>query len=544
MKKALLFLMLLFSSATYSQVIELQELSNGELIQSQPLYNKTQDDIYGYFFIFKKDRLDKKEFLYEYALLDKNLNKVLSGDFTEKLGDYGKIIEVHGIYRDGYISFKIDEKLGRLAAPVRTRYRLLDIKENSLSDGFVLSKDLEKIYNEELKSARESTVFTLWPNSFGYHLITPLESNVESGMFSMVAKNGDIEARKRGVFYFDEKLNPVWSFDYNKNGTRKQYEEVTFLNNKNHSDVLVGRRLYNGTKNEKLREKGELFNTFLFFNKETGKLISELSPSGNKKADGIEAKDVSSINIYLNSNEKVTFLNRIMSGKNKKFVLDEEKIIGFSKSEYDIVTGKELNRHFFTWDKLSEHLPINEYGYIVEKGEPNSYLYFHDALLKSNGNFIFITEQYKTLTGSIFINGSQGVKVSDMILFEVDKNMNLVQYKRISKQAKNTRIGIKMQGTDADKFGYFDYAGYQELGEDDYVFFYFNKQRPEDEGKKQWVLGIVSYVDGIYKEQKLPLKSKEGSELSVASAKNGYILIIEKFKDRSKGTEMRLEKIN
>ncbi len=53
MKKALLFLMLLFSSATYSQVIELQELSNGELIQSQPLYNKTQDDIYGYFFIFK-----------------------------------------------------------------------------------------------------------------------------------------------------------------------------------------------------------------------------------------------------------------------------------------------------------------------------------------------------------------------------------------------------------------------------------------------------------------------------------------------------------
>jgi hypothetical protein len=173
-----------------------------------------------------------------------------------------------------------------------------------------------------------------------------------------------------------------------------------------------------------------------------------------------------------------------MSSKVKKFTLDEEKIIGFSRSEYDIATGKELSRHFFTWDKLSEHLNINEHGYIKEKGEPNSYLYLHDVILKSDGNLIFITEQYKTLTGTMLVGGSQGVKISDMILFEVDKNMALVKFQKIEKEITNYRVGIKMDGTTANQYGAFDYAGYQDLGNDDFLIYYYNKQRPENGGKK------------------------------------------------------------
>lgn len=545
MKNTLLFLLLLFSAAMHSQIIELQKLSNGELVQGQPLFNKTQDDIYGYLFIFKKDKLDKKEFLYEYTLLDKNLNKVLSGEFTEILGNYGKSIDVNGIYREGFISFKIDEMYSEYAAKIRSRYRVLDIKTNSLSDAFVLDENLDKVYNEEPKSARKSTVFTFWPNSFGYSLTTPVENNIDRGLFAMTPNTMlEAGARERGIYYFNEQLDPVWSLDYNEDATKKKYEEISFLNNKNHSDVLVGRRYFNGSKNENLREKGELFNTFLFLNKDSGELINEFSPYGLKQSNRIEAKDISTINVYMNSNERVVFLNRIMNTKSKKFVFDEEKIIGFSKSEYEISTGKEISRNFFTWDKLSKHLSIDEYGYIKEKGEPNSYLYFHDAILKSNGNIIFVTEQYRTLSGTIMVAGSQGVKINDMILFEVDKNMDLVQYKRVSKDSKNIRNGVKMQGTSADYFGAFDYSGYQDLGDDNYIFFYFNKQRPGEGGRKQRVLGIISSLDGVLKEQKLPLKSNDGSELSIAAAKKGYILIMEKFRDKKKGVEMRLEKVN
>ncbi|MBW3520409.1 DUF6770 family protein [Flavobacterium sp. NKUCC04_CG] len=542
MKKTLSLLILLLSSAIYSQVVELQKLSTGELIESQPLFNKEEDDIYGYFFIFKKDKIAKKEFLYEYVLLDKNLNKVLSGDFTEKLGAYGKLIDVSCIYRDGYISFKIDERFVSIGAIVRTKYRLLDIRENSLSDSFVLTESLEKDYTEESKSIKKSTVFTFRPNSFGYHLNTPLENNGDSGLHNINQMGyATAPSRAKGIQFFNAQLNPLWSYSYNASGEKKQYEAVSFLNNTNHSDVLIGRRYFHGSKNEDLLKKGQLFNSFLFFDKETGKLISEIAPYGLKKAAGIQAKDISTIDVYLNSNEKVSFLDRIMSEDTKTFLLDEKKIIGFSKSEYEIATGKELNRNFFKWTQLAPHLSINEHGYINEKGEPNSYLFLHDARLKSNGNLVFVTEQYKTLSGNAFMNGMEGVKIFDMILFEVDKNMNLLQYKRIDKGTKSVRNGVKMQGTIANYFSVFDYSGYQDLGDDNFLFFYFNKQKPESGGKKQWVLGIVSNIDGSFTEQKINLKSKDGSELSIQPAKKGYIMIVENI---GKTSEIRLEKIN
>jgi hypothetical protein len=40
------------------------------------------------------------------------------------------------------------------------------------------------------------------------------------------------------------------------------------------------------------------------------------------------------------------------------------------------------------------------------------------------------------------------------------------------------------------------------------------------------------------------LKSKDGSELVIVPAKKGYIMIVEKFKDNTKGLEIRLEKVN
>lgn len=546
MKKTLLFVALFFGLIMQGQVVELQKLSTGELVQSQPLYNKAQDDIYGYFFIFKRDRLDKKEFLYEYTLLDKNLNTVLSGNFIEKLGDYGKFIEVHGIYREGYITFKIDEKFMQWGAKIRTKYRVLDIGQNTISEGFVLSKELEKRYHEKPKTVKESTVFTLYPNSFGYHLITPVETNLESGMYSLVPKEGDYESRRRGIVFFDAQLNPKWSYKFNqKDSSRKQYEEVFFSNSRHaQTNILVGRRLFNGSKNEKLREKGALFNTFLFFHKDTGQLLNEFTPFGLQTAGDAQAKEVSVITTFINPDETVTFLNRIMSPTVKKFTLDEEKIIGFSKADYDINTGKELSRHFFTWDQLTAHLNINKNGYITEKGEPNSYLYLHEAILKSDGNILFITEQYKTLTGNMFIGGSQGVKIADMILFEVDKHMNLVNFTKVSKEATNHRIGVKMEGVAADAYGMFDYSGYQDLGNDDYIFYYYNKQKPENGGKKQNVLGIVSYKNGQFSEQKLPLQSRDGSELAIAPAKKGYIMIVENYKNKNQGVEIRLERVN
>lgn len=65
-----------------------------------------------------------------------------------------------------------------------------------------------------------------------------------------------------------------------------------------------------------------------------------------------------------------------------------------------------------------------------------------------------------------------------------------------------------------------------------------------NEGIIQWILGIVSCINGKITEQKIPLKSEDGSDMSITPAKKGYIMVYETFKDKDSNPELRLEKIN
>ncbi|MGM5629861.1 hypothetical protein O2K51_03080 [Apibacter raozihei] len=550
MKKVILIVILtLFYNIINAQLLELNKLSKGELIQELYLRDNNKDDLFGYLYIFKIDQLDKKEYLYDYILLDKNLNKVSAGNFTEKLGNFSKKIFVNAIHRNGLISFNINE-IATGGATVRNRYRLLNIKDNKLSDAFYLSKDLTKEYNQETKNVRESITFYYEPNSFGYHLYSPLETNQEKKLLKLSSKTIEERLELANVNvnrlnFANENLDFQWSYEFNKSANENQYEKIYLSNNPNLTNTIIGEKYFKGKNNETKLKNGQLFNSFLIFNKDSGQLISEITPYGQHTVNGIEAKEITNINVFIDS-EKITFLNRIMSNKVKSFNLDEKKIIGFSKSQYSISTGNEINRIFFTWDQLAEYLTINEFGYIQEKDNPNCYLYLHDVILNSNGNLIFITEQYKTLAGdSIGFAIPGGVKIGDMIIFELDKNMKLTYYKRIEKELQTIRNGVKMQGILADYLNAFDYTGYQNAGNNKYYFFYYNRQIPENGGKKQWFLGIVTYDNGKFTESKIQLKtSRDDSKLNVIPAKNGYVLVTEIFKDKNKSTEIRLEKIN
>jgi hypothetical protein len=227
----------------------------------------------------------------------------------------------------------------------------------------------------------------------------------------------------------------------------------------------------------------------------------------------------------------------------KDVFLDEEKITGFARSEYSLTDGKLQKQDFFQWKQLDKYLDINEYGFVKESDDPNCYLYLHSVALKENGNMLFVFEEYKPIkTGKL--SGLSGVRVNDMMIVELDTEMKVVNFKKIEKQKKSIRNGLDMNGTATDRYGYFDYSGYQDLGNDNFLFFYYNKQKPEDGGRKQWVLGIVSYTDGKFTEQKLTLKSEDGSDMLIISAKKGYVMVYETFKDKKKSAEVRLEKIN
>ena len=66
-----------------SQVMKLNSFIKGKLIHFSPI-NNSNSDIYGYFYLYDMGKADKKTYDYEYALLDKNLNLVCTGQFQEK----------------------------------------------------------------------------------------------------------------------------------------------------------------------------------------------------------------------------------------------------------------------------------------------------------------------------------------------------------------------------------------------------------------------------------------------------------------------------
>jgi len=338
-------------------------------------------------------------------------------------------------------------------------------------------------------------------------------------------------------------LEPLWSYSYNEGKTDKnEYTNIIFSAkyDKRNKNILSAFKSLEGKQNQKKTSKGELSRSYLFFDKNSGKLISEIFPFGTV-SEKEEIKDVSTSTYFIDeAKQTVTFICRTVTSKGVS--LDENLIQGFSKTVYSLSDGKELKRDYFSWNQLSQYLNIDEYGYVKEKNDPNCYLYLHDVLLRDNGNMIFIFEEYKPVHS--IIQGESGAKINDLFFMELDKDMKLIQFKRIEKEKMRIKNGLTMSGSLVSKYGYFDYTGYEDLGSDNYLFFYYNKQKAEDGGKKQWVLGIVSYINGKFTEQKLPMKSEDGSDMDITPAKKGYIMIYETFKDKDKSPELRLEKIN
>nr|WP_152572139.1 DUF6770 family protein [Jejuia pallidilutea] len=65
-----------------AQISNLANLANGEMQMFTPIFEENQD-VYGYFTLFKLDKLNENEEKYEYTILDKNLNKVANGEFVD-----------------------------------------------------------------------------------------------------------------------------------------------------------------------------------------------------------------------------------------------------------------------------------------------------------------------------------------------------------------------------------------------------------------------------------------------------------------------------
>lgn len=516
MKKIISLFTLLLAYLVFSQVQKLHELSQGKMIDYAIIYEDGKDDVFGYLLLYEFDRKSKEVYELEYVVLDKNLNKLTSSTFLQ--GMYSNIllnfkIQINSIKKIGNeIIIGLHDYDSNSARPkINYRYRRLNLDDFSFSTEFIIREF--KVSDKEYKPGQVTRVLDLWdeqsfsPTNGDYFLAfaTP-EHNPKIG--------GNISKTRRSIKSFailDKDLNVVWKKAINTQEKGKEYDFYSYWESDKSTLIL---------QKEKFDSKEKQPISLEIYNINTGSLIDEILL--NDPNYGLLPETVKIIG------EQIVIFSRMFELKKDKY---DEKCLGYSKLILDKNTGKELRRDYLPWEKFAPHLILDKYGKINQYGKilPQEFVYLE------NGNTLMIAEGY---------NQKKSSEILDLFAVEFNPDLTIKFLKKIDKN-KISLKQIDQSGISLFRYGFFDYLYQQKLNNNgDHVFFYANNEREGSRNTKRknpnWILGIVTYVDGQFNFDKLQLTTGD-SQIYPGKAKNGYIQL---FEVGNNNAEMRLEKIN
>ena len=490
MKKIICYAFLLLSTISVAQISNLAELASGQIRVFSPII-ELDKKIYGYFMIVKLEDVDKNNEKFEYVLLDKNLNKVANGEFVDRkykrMGSRFLSPEKSG---DHLIITKYYSQAYSPYAKFVTN-RTIDIAKNEISAPFYYDNNEFVEGNRPAKKILK-TLKTIKTYEF------PLSA---SGGYVLVEnfklqKNNNLPQSLKGFSINNEQ---VWEYQFNpyKERVNKFFnvidEEHFLFTTDNKTDI----------------------NTFTIhsLNPQTGKLNFTY--------------DIESANSEWNHIYTITALKDrfVITGKispYKRTGYEVKKAAGLFRIELD-KSGKELSKKYFLWNQASAFLPMNKKG----KTKKGYRLYAKNYFVFKDGTISILTEKRKE--GYNILMGATKVKTTDFVILNFDENFNLIDLKTIQK--------------DLSKWSYSDYLYSQKIkGGDGVVFFYNDYKKDATTKKKNWILGIVTLINGEMTHEQIPMSSKEHF-ISPYIAKEGFILLREFNKD-SDYDEIRLERLN
>lgn len=490
MKKIVCYAFLLISTISVAQISNLAELASGQIQVFSPIM-ELDKKIYGYFMIVKLEDVDKTHEKFEYVLLDKNLNKVANGEFVDRK------------YKRLGSRFLSPEKSGNRL--IITKYyaqayspyvkfvtnRILDISKNEISPSFYYDNNEfvegDRPEKKMLKTLKGIKTYE-FPISIGGGYV--LVENFK------LQKNNNLPQSLKA---FNINNEQIWEYQFNPYKERIK----KFFN-------VIDKEHFLFTTDNKTSA-----NTYTIhsLNPLTGKL--------NFTYD-IENSTSEWNHIY-----NITALEDkfVITGKispYKKTGYEVKKAAGLFRIELD-KSGKELSKKYFLWNQASAFLPMNKKG----KTKKGYRLYAKNYFVFNDGTISILTEKRKE--GYDILFGASKVKTTDFVILNFDKDFNLIDLKTIQK--------------DLSKWSYSDYLYSQKIkGGNGVVFFYNDYKKDATTKKKNWILGIVTLINGEMTHEQIPMSSKEHF-ISPYIAKEGFILLREFNKD-SDYDEIRLERLN
>lgn len=538
MKKISLLLALFFCTSIFAQVTKLSALSSSKFLDSKIIYEEDNENIYGYLLLFEKDKVNANETLFEFVLLDKNLNKVGSTSFAQEVYNSWLIKLSSSIYfakksKDnlfiaiGQSNPMVESLIDRMIEDKGTSgFRVLNLKDFSISQNYFIKDYKFQLQTEKLdmqhpsklmKEMKDMRLAKLTTN--GGFLVSDLDymSIMNESIAASYPGAAKMKVnRQKEFYYFDLDFQQKWVYKFNQDEKSKSFYKYNyFINNGN--DLVFIKKFYK-KENDNIPDL-----SFDVVDASTGEKKFEISLANTTYSFVFE-------NLQFQDNKVIVFASVYDFNDKGEYRYDKKR--GYVKLVYDRQTGKQMSEDFLKWDAFASKLDIDEDGKIKDYG----FIHFLEFRCDKDGKTIVVAEGYKP---------NANTKILDLFTFVLDEKMKILSFNKIDK-FKNQIDKIFAYGSSLENIGAFDYMYSQKLPGGGYVFYYSDNEKVGYKSKKdpKWILGVITYIDGVFDFQKVPLTTKNG-QIYPIKAKNGYILLKEVSNDENnKDSEIRLEKIN
>ncbi len=486
---------LLISSVSFygfSQVSSLSDLATGQLVSFSPIMD-IDSELFGYMGVYKLGEVEKGKEKFEYVILDKNLNAVANGEF------------INAAYRGMYSRFMPPEKIGNSlivseahihatnSNKVFTTHRILSLDDNEMSEPFYL-KEGEVIEGERNQKG-------LGKDQRNTASVDVLIASGKGFISYPISKYGKSNKNTKSIMHYNPERQQTWEYIFNPYGVS---HKKTIL----HIDESF--MLFSIKDDRDEIDRSEFLKRV---NMENGK--EEFS----YQIDNIEGGYSHSFQAHV-IDDKTYVIGRMSPYAPSGY--DYQKAEGFFKIVLDSV-GNELAKKYVLWEDVKEFIDVDEKGRLEDKSTLHSKEYF---VLK-DGSVVILTEKLKE-RGVLF----SGLSATDLVLLQFDKDFNLKDEFTIKKDKSSSWL-----------WSLSDYLYSQYVADaEGVVFFYRDYKKEVDSKEKNWILGIVSIIDGKVNHEIIPMSSEEHFIMPYV-AKEGYILLREFNKD-SDYDQIRLERIN
>jgi len=498
MRKLLLFLLINSLVAT-AQNFNLASISQGDYITFRAVFDQNQK-LYGYFSLYDIGKVNATEKEFEFIILDKNLNKVLTNKVTI-LNEISYLLPYINV--DGDLILSPQPGYGVTKDFILPKSKKLNLKTNEIEDyNFYCFEDNQFVDCPENKSYRERRA-EFKKNKKDKEYVD--ESDVwrlkNNNFLVLTSKNYFKYTKDNELRFFDQNKQELWSFKYNLDGSKKDAESLNIMHYNEDKLYVILRD----------RNKDDVTNYIIIFETKTGKIITKEKVSDFDKFT-LNAYD-NNTSMY-HSNENYVFLFNYLYSK--------DGVLGYITTKIDKKTNEITHKKLYFEKDLNRYLPkINRFGYVE-----NGYLLnLKDVFFMEDGSVKLLTEKFKPA------GQYNRMKTTDMVFISTNSNFEVELVKTLEKEKSKNE--------------YTDYMFSQEINDKkDIVFFYKDFQKDDETKDKNWILFINTLIKGSFNQEQITISSKNDKFISIPYvAKEGYILLRE-YNEKEKYNEIRLERLN